>query len=41
MPMDNFIIFYTVNESTASVYIIRILYAGRDLEDCLKETLLP
>lgn len=30
-PVDNFVVFYTVNESSSVVTIIRIVYGGRDV----------
>lgn len=31
LPVDNFVIFYTVDKSTMIVTIIRIVYGGRDI----------
>ena len=28
--VDNYLVFYTVNEKTATVFIVRVLYARRD-----------
>ena len=35
VPIDNFIIFYTVSETNQSVTMIRILYGGRNVESIL------
>ena len=35
MPVDNYLIFYQVQESTVTV--IRIFYEGQDIETILKE----
>ncbi len=35
MPVDNFLVFYQVNESSKSVTVIRIFYGGRDIEKLL------
>ena len=32
VPIDNFVIFYTVNADARKVFIIRIVYGGRDIE---------
>lgn len=31
IPVDNFVVFYTVDDSRAIVTIIRIVYSGRDI----------
>lgn len=33
MPVDNFIVFYTVDSDSMCVSIIRIVYGGRDIEN--------
>lgn len=35
LPIDNYLIFYTVNKSTNAVNIIRVLYSRRDWESIL------
>ena len=35
MPVDNFIVFYLVDETT--VTIIRVMYAGRDIDEEISE----
>ncbi len=37
LPVDNFVIFYTVDESTLTVTIIRIVYGGRDIAGLVNE----
>ncbi len=32
IPVDNFVVFYTVDESSLTVTVIRIVYGGRDIE---------
>lgn len=32
LPVDNFIVFYTVDSESMTVTIIRIVYGGRDME---------
>ena len=36
--VDNFIVFYTVDDSQMEVSILRILYAGRDIESIASQT---
>ena len=38
VPVDNFIVFYTVTDDTQTVTIIRIVYGGRDIEGIASET---
>lgn len=33
LPIDNYIVFYFVDEQAMAVKIVRIVYGGRDLED--------
>lgn len=33
MPVENYIVFYYVNDENSTVYISRIFYAGRDISD--------
>lgn len=37
-PIDNFIIFYIIDETTKSVSIVRVFYGGRDIENLMKAT---
>ena len=37
MPVGKFLIFYLVEDATESVHILRILYVGRDLTECLQK----
>lgn len=32
VPVDNFVVFYTVDSDSMTVVIIRIVYGGRDIE---------
>lgn len=32
MPVDNFVVFYTIDDETHTVTIIRVMYGGRDIE---------
>ncbi len=36
--VDNFIVFYTVDDSQMEVSILRILYAGQDIESIASQT---
>ena len=36
MPVDNFLVFYITDEATEGVTVIRIMYAGRDVDEQLK-----
>ncbi len=38
IPVDNFIIFYTVSDDSQTVTIIRIVYGGRDIKSIAFET---
>ena len=40
-PVDNYCVFYLPNVETNTVTIIRVLYAGSDMERTLQFTLLP
>lgn len=33
LPIDNYVVFYLVDEQAMSVKIVRIVYGGRNLED--------
>ena len=37
LPIDKYIIYYTVEEKELSVTIIRIVYSGRNLQSILKD----
>ena len=37
-PVNNFVVFYLPKEETNTVYIVRIIYGGRDIEQQLNET---
>ena len=36
MPIDNFVVYYTVDENAFTVTVIRIFYGGRDVESIIK-----
>ena len=36
LPIDNYIVFYLVDQSEKRVGIVRIFYAGRDVENIIK-----
>ena len=36
--VDNFVVFYTVDDNQMEVSILRILYAGRDIESIASQT---
>lgn len=38
LPVDNYIVFYLSDDTVGIVYIVRIMYGGRDIENQLKET---
>lgn len=40
MPVGKFLIFYTIKEESCSVHILRILYGGRDLAECLSKDII-
>lgn len=33
LPIDNYVVFYLVDEQAMAVKIVRIVYGGRNLED--------
>lgn len=37
MPVDNYLVFYIPNQKEMTVTIIRIMYAGRDIDQRLKD----
>lgn len=36
LPVDNFVIYYTVNSDTLTVTIVRIVYGGMDIRNIIK-----
>jgi len=38
LPVDNYVIFYLPDETKNIVFIIRIIYGGRDIDKVLEET---
>lgn len=38
LPVDNYMIFYIVKENENAVWIIRVIYGGRNIEKQLNET---
>ena len=39
VPVDNYVIFYLPSEEVNTVYIVRIMYGGRDIRRQFEETL--
>ena len=37
MPVDKFLIFYIPSESDKKVYIVRVIYGGRNIEEELNK----
>lgn len=37
-PVDNYLVFYKVDEETEMVYAVRIMYSGRDIHKLLRQT---
>ena len=37
MPVDNYLVFYIPDDDAGIVTIIRVMYAGRDVDSQLKE----
>ena len=35
LPVDNYIVYYMVDQQKALVYVIRVVYGGRDIEDMI------
>ncbi len=33
IPVDNYIVFYLIDEKTGTVNVVRIIYAGRDIKN--------
>ncbi|QRG86121.1 type II toxin-antitoxin system RelE/ParE family toxin [Bulleidia sp. zg-1006] len=38
VPVDNYMIFYRVDDELTTVSIVRIFYSGRNIEDIIKHT---
>jgi toxin ParE1/3/4 len=38
-PVDNYLVFYLPKETDKMVYIVRIMYGGRDIRKQLRETI--
>ena len=38
MPVDNYLVFYKIDEETEMVYVVRIMYSGRDIHKLLRQT---
>ncbi|MEY8366586.1 type II toxin-antitoxin system RelE/ParE family toxin [Anaerovoracaceae bacterium 41-7] len=36
LPVDNFIVYYLVDDETESVTVVRIFYGGRDIEGIIR-----
>ena len=36
VPIDNYMIFYRINEELSTVSVVRIFYSGRHIEDLIK-----
>lgn len=36
VPVDNFIVYYVVNNVSRTITVIRIFYGGRDIEDIIQ-----
>ena len=36
VPVDNFIVYYVVNNGSRTITVIRIFYGGRDIEDIIQ-----
>ena len=36
VPVDNYYVFYRVDEDRVTVTVLRIFYAGRDIENIIK-----
>ncbi len=36
LPIDNFIVYYTINSETLTVIVIRIVYGGRNTQNIIK-----
>ena len=38
LPVDNYLAFYKVDDEKATIYVVRIMYSGRDVHKQLRET---
>ena len=38
MPVDNYLVFYKTDDETETVYVVRIMYGGRDVHKQLSQT---
>lgn len=36
--MDNYLVFYKIDEEIEMVYVVRIMYIGRDIHKLLRQT---
>lgn len=36
LPVDNFLVFYLVNQEECLVMVVRIFYGGRDIENIIQ-----
>ena len=36
-PVNNYLVFYRVEDESSTVYVVRIMYSGRDIRKQLKE----
>lgn len=41
MPVDNYLVFYIPDKDTQTVYVVRVMYGGRDADAELKRTRKP
>ena len=37
MPVDNYVVYYTVDNETKTVTVVRIFYGGRDVEHIIQD----
>ena len=37
-PVDNYLVFYKTDDETETVYVVRIMYGGRDVHKQLSQT---
>ena len=38
MPVDNFIAFYTIDDTQPAVQIVRVFYGKRDIQSYIRQT---
>lgn len=38
LPVDNYLVFYKADDEKATIYVVRIMYSGRDVHKQLRET---